>query len=620
MICSLAALSILVFLAPCAVSGLPLSTVPEASPPPTFALWLCIPFVLLAAVKVTYMKFRRAQSIHSCEATPVEGTTAHLGSFSSFRGLGLKLPSVPKRPVFWEKDVTGYLVGCLGSPEWETRIKRRVDRAARKSRDIASAVTSPRISITDHTYSTADNTRTSKGTIGASRANTTTSSRHPSRRSSQRSGSRRSQSVSVSFLEMQTPHVPVPDITSCGAIHPSSPPCPDASLLLHNNSLLKTGDDHKWRRRKLSISHFSPIVMQVDPPPEPVSEPPKRSLDRSIKSGSDESQTRSYSKSKSFNLDIATRSEYSSLVLAPSFQEPSTSSNVSSDSIASIPSGEITVNLSVSQTPTSPNPEASVLSYPHSVSESLDEFSYIVGPDGSRAGDWTVDEVMRVPKQNRTPLRTAVPSQVPVTPVLPLSPSLKSNTAMSPDSSGIQRSAGSIKSTKGSLHVKAESSTSPGLHYQEPSAPSVSSNPRFSGDSAAKDWILEDLLRDGRLDVDAVSGVLGLDLGFLDDPTPNNDSIFGNTSHLSDTTTSPTRDAMGWGRAAVSGSTSFDIQIRKPGGPLCVIPEETEDDASSKRASGSHRWSNRSEGSSVRPPKESGDYEEAYHHWIAGPC
>ncbi|TCD65259.1 hypothetical protein EIP91_002923 [Steccherinum ochraceum] len=600
MVSSRVTLFILVLLAPCAVSGLPLSTVPEASPPPTFALWLCIPFVLLAVFKVTYMKFRRAQSIHDCEATPVEGTTTQLGSFSSFRGLGLKFPSVPKRPVLWKKDITGYLVGCLGSPEWETRIKRRVDRAVRKSKEITSAVTSPRISITDHTYSTADNTRTSKGTIGVSRANTTTSSRHPSRRSSQRSGSRRSQSVSVSFLEMQTPHVHVPDITNCGVIHPSSPPCPDASFPLHTNSLLKTGDDRKWRRRKLSISHFSPILMQVDPPPEPVSDAPKRSLDRSIKSGSDESRTRSYSKT-------------------PSFQEPSTSSNVSSDSIASIPSGEITVNLSVSQAPTSPNPEASVLSYPHSVSESLDEFSYIVGPDGSRVGDWTVDEVMRVPKQNRTPSRSVAPTHVPTTPVLPLSPSLKSNSATSPDSSAIQRSGGSSRSKASSMHAEVHSNTSPVLDYQEPSAPS-GSNPRFSGDSAAKDWILEDLLRDGRLDVDAVSGVLGLDLGFLDDPTPNNDSIFGNTSHLSDTPASPAKEGMGWGRAAVSGSTSFDIQIRKPGGPLCVIPEETEDDASSKRASGSHRWSNRSEGSSVRPSKESGDYEEAYNHWISGPC
>ena len=80
---------------------------------------------------------------------------------------------------------------------------------------------------------------------------------------------------------------------------------------------------------------------------------------------------------------------------APSFQDASNSSNVSSESVVSLPSGEITVNLSVSQAPTSPNPQASVLSYPHSVSESLDEYSYVMNTDGVvRSVDWSVEEVM----------------------------------------------------------------------------------------------------------------------------------------------------------------------------------------------------------------------------------
>lgn len=261
--------------------------------------------------------------------------------------------------------------------------------------------------------------------------------------------------------------------------------------------------------------------------------------------------------------------------VAPSMQDASTSSNNSSESVASLPSGEITVDLSCSQAPASPNPEASVLSYPHSVTESLDEFSYIVGPDGGRSIEWSADdvEVMKVSRHSRTPTRPPADGAVPMaaasppSAVAPLSPSLKVNLIVSPDVSIVDRS-GSFKS-KGSSRVLQDVSA---VSIPDSQGRSATANTS----TASKDWILEDLLRDGKLDVDAVGGILGLDLGFLDEPTPNNDSIFGNTSQLSESA-SPARDGMGWGRAALSSSTSFDIQIRKPGGPLCVIPEETED-------------------------------------------
>lgn len=281
-------------------TAMPLVVVPEETPPPIFALWLCIPFIILAALKLTYMKFRRAESIHACD--PLAGTAVQdetkTPAVPSFRGLGFKIPETSRRTWLWNKDITAYLVGFLGSPAWETRIRRRVDRVVRKSKITASTVTSPRISLAEHSsVSGYTGTRTSKGTTNVSRANTT-SSHHQSTHDFKRSDSRRPRSTRVSFLEMQIPELPVGDITSCGIIHSSSPPYPDPLQNVPKGSN-KAGVDTKWRRRRLSMSYFSPIVMHVEPPPVPVpGDPPKQSLDKSIKSSSEEShQTRSYSKS-----------------------------------------------------------------------------------------------------------------------------------------------------------------------------------------------------------------------------------------------------------------------------------------------------------------------------------
>ena len=308
---------------------------------------------------------------------------------------------------------------------------------------------------------------------------------------------------------------------------------------------------------------------------------------------------------------------------APSFQDASNSSNVSSESVVSLPSGEITVNLSVSQAPTSPNPQASVLSYPHSVSESLDEYSYVMNTDGVvRSVDWSVEEVMKIPRRtattghatsNNPPPSTAAS---PATP-MPLTPSSKANLLLSPDASVPSRS-GSVRSKSSpSVEIDADATPRPPMQSGPVTDHRTGGSQESQDRRSSNDWILEDLLRDGRLDIDAVNGALGLDLGFLDEPTPPSDSIFGNASYLSDTTASPSKEGMGWGRAALSGSTSFDMQIRKPGGLLCVIPEETEDyvDDGTSRP-GSNRWSSVSREMSTRS-RASGTQDDATASWLA---
>lgn len=288
------------------------------------------------------------------------------------------------------------------------------------------------------------------------------------------------------------------------------------------------------------------------------------------------------------------------------------SSNVSSESVASLPSREITVDLSCTQAPSSPHPEASILSYPHSVSESLDEFSYILNAESSRPIDWSVEEVMKVPKH--TPRRPTGSMTLEATDTSSHSPSL-----MLLQDRITKDPRDSVGSNAGSLLLPRPASGSPVVLMPVPQHPATESQQhgsktQLSASDTRKDWILEDLLKDGKLDVDAVSGILGLDLEFLDDLTPNSDSIFGNISNLSDAA-SPGRDGMGWGRAAQSGSTSFDIQIRKPGGPLCVIPEETEDDVSSRR--GSTRWSGISGSISARYSRWSARQDEGNTSWVA---
>lgn len=134
------------------------------------ALALCLPFLVLIVLKYVYLKYRRAQTIHhaASESTSnrqVASPALDEKQRSPLVGLGLDAsasgaPRLPlgllsegavergKRPVLglgiWRKavrqslsfkarvDLQGYLVGFLGSPTWETRIKTRADKVVRR--------------------------------------------------------------------------------------------------------------------------------------------------------------------------------------------------------------------------------------------------------------------------------------------------------------------------------------------------------------------------------------------------------------------------------------------------------------------------------------------------------
>lgn len=164
--CSFFAFIILV----CGTYAAPLPQDTDAHLSPTsagyLALGLCLPFVLLAILKYTYLKCRRAQTIHGStrSISPEQGglspSIAINEKKSSVVGLGLATSSVfplspgvtsehPAEPRQWsllnhrafakvfkrtislKVELRGYLVGFLGSPAWETRIKIRRGNATR---------------------------------------------------------------------------------------------------------------------------------------------------------------------------------------------------------------------------------------------------------------------------------------------------------------------------------------------------------------------------------------------------------------------------------------------------------------------------------------------------------
>lgn len=150
-------------------SDSPLSPVSAAC----LALGLGLPFVLLALFKYAYLRYRRAQTIHTSpgrhnrragsfptsvseneKKSPLVGLGLDTSSVSAAGALrippelvskpttrsypwpDLGLSSVSRRLARHQVknlDLEGYLVGFLGSPAWETRIQTRRNKATRKN-------------------------------------------------------------------------------------------------------------------------------------------------------------------------------------------------------------------------------------------------------------------------------------------------------------------------------------------------------------------------------------------------------------------------------------------------------------------------------------------------------
>ncbi|KAI0324917.1 hypothetical protein GY45DRAFT_1364814 [Cubamyces sp. BRFM 1775] len=199
---------------PLHISGELGSSVPGSISPITAALSL-LPLPLLAAVKYAYIRFRRGQSIHQ---------HAHTSSGTDLSPVSSPVLSSRRSVLtgFWE-FFTPYLVGLLGSPEWETRIRSRLDRTLRQAKSQADSRRSSRRTSPPYSLALADSSRTTANTSTAYYSSLSHKSRS------------RSKSISVSFGDISGSCQPmyfgrhdVSAITDCAIVHPSTPPCSHA--------------------------------------------------------------------------------------------------------------------------------------------------------------------------------------------------------------------------------------------------------------------------------------------------------------------------------------------------------------------------------------------------------
>lgn len=233
---------------------IPAPLVSVSGPSPlAVVLGVCTPFIALAVAKYAYMKYRRIESIHS--EPPHTPTETEIKSSPVLVGLGLErtVPNKPSRKLTLDY-LSGYAVGMLGSPEWETRVKVRVDRAMRKARSLRySETTSRAFSPSTATRSRFESSHRSRGTsTGGYRSSRQMSS----------SASSRSRTMSLSFLEMYSPDS---NIINCGSVHPSSPSCCDKYPQLPplgESVHPKAGGF----RGKTSSAPLSPTLMQMIEP------------------------------------------------------------------------------------------------------------------------------------------------------------------------------------------------------------------------------------------------------------------------------------------------------------------------------------------------------------------
>ncbi|KAH9918772.1 hypothetical protein B0H21DRAFT_768558 [Amylocystis lapponica] len=537
-----------IFMLVAAAHALPIAPLPSAQTSPLVCAFVLLPFPLLAAIKYTYLRHRRGQSIH-------EG----IEKMAPVRLLGSPRP----RKTILGRIHSGYLIGCLGSPDWETRIQCRIDKVERYMRQSpadpkpSSAVLYSRILA--HSSRTSSRNRTTPNV------------------SSHRSLSR-SRSLSVSCLDLQSLEAPV-DITSCAIVHPSSPACP---LLLSRPYLA-----HLRLRRTPVFS--SPTLMQIM---EPV-----------LSSWYDETSSKSQDSQ-------GTR-------ITPPFETPPTSPNSEASPLtkqnASVFRKDITLStssslligdrssltVSVFEAPSTPVPPP--VHAAQSRRRSCDALP----------GDWTNDSVEQLRllqsptyRSPSTPLNIEVVTTTYRAPFAattrPLNVVPKPKT-MSPPSPTLVHSMSPLdlfsgKSKRGKAmslqrrksgsptigpsplrhSVAIETSVSMPTFDSRPMSGVYLTTPTTVTSTTRASWELDDLVRDGQLDVDAVSAALGLGLvmglGSLSgDNIPSiSDSTSSDAVYLS-SSGSP-GSGMGWGRAREVGNIT--LQIRTPGAQLCAIPEE----------------------------------------------
>ncbi|OCH87591.1 hypothetical protein OBBRIDRAFT_889679 [Obba rivulosa] len=590
--------------------ALPLAVVPESESSPLVIAYILAPFPILAAVKLLYLRLRKSQTIHAqdhhqtAEQKPAQLSSQHKANLS----LTLIL--------------AGYLVGFLGSPHWETRIKCRADKVKRKSKHLSG---SSNHSSTSRIGDAVDSSSTTGQ--GTSFHTTRTSAYHSSPQHS------RADSRSVSWLDMRSPVLSPAlggDITSCASIHPSSPACsrypamPPLPPVAHISAPGVC----------LSGGSPSPTLMQIMEPvlsswyDEDDESNQNSSQDKPGNTGPSASQTRSANESHSTAQSRKPSSSQAGATnaTASSFETPPTSPNSDyalsdvpilmpghfSSSVASLKDiSRDSLIVSIFEAPLVPVPIPIYSVPPRARACDLVLDNWHVDPGlktssslkalahpGPSRSPKTFDSIFDVLAAERTPLtQTTRPLNVPFR--ASTSPASSSSLPTIPSYASEVVARALQSPTKAALAQRRQSASPPlgpsplrqSVLLDVPASASLLS---LSGSSISLcvrtsislsshsrgSWELDDLVRDGQLDVDAVSAVLGLGLSRESSRRSSRAEVYdedeGQVSGEADSSgDSSDSSGMGWGRARESGTTT--LMLRTPGAPLCAIPEETDD-------------------------------------------
>ncbi|KAH9847532.1 hypothetical protein C2E23DRAFT_741715 [Lenzites betulinus] len=587
-----------------------------------------LPIPLLVAFKYTYVRFRRGQSIHAHPHT----SSSVPGSPLCSSAVSLPGSGDQQSPSNFWGTVTPYLVGCLGSPHWETTIRSRLDKTLRQAkidsrRSSRRSMRSPPCSPAMGDYS---------------RSTVNTSSAYYSS-FSHKSGSR-SKSASMSFGDSSGEKPPSPRFTShgfsaitdCALIHPSSPPC-------HNDVFLSVPPPahlvHKVSRS--SSGEHSPTLMQLM---EPV-----------LSSWYDDSKGKRplYDSLHSSDDVLRERSAMSSDPSLP-FQTPMTSPPTPGMPGAYMPFSALRKQLGISAASSSLSLCATTCPSPASVSQVV--FHSPIAPSicvpqpihtpGRRPdscavlpSEWHIDRdrlgvhnLLQSPT-HRSPAvgrpsgiyamlanpapRPSLSPRVSFSPVLgaPTSPVLsRANSADSSAGPIVLKSAlkkrgsacaspllsASVRNSVSFSFLSVDASH-PSADCSATSILSVSSAANLTGGAGGQNrgsWDLSDLMRNGQLDVDSILG-LGLDIASrssvalatsvhaLTEAETSADVDAGVeydiAQYASGWASPQLADATGWASPQQLGGVDEGEQMRwhVHGLQLCAIPEETRSDVCS---------------------------------------
>ncbi|EED78439.1 predicted protein [Postia placenta Mad-698-R] len=433
------------------------------APPLVYPLSL-VPLVVLGLLKYAYVKYRKAQSIHSAGHPDTSRLELRL-----FNRIKLKIEPVQ----------TGYLVGFLGSPEWETRINCRTTRAARRP-PLRGVVTS-KVSSQPSSNVLGDSSRSSG-------KNTST-------------------------------------------LH-ASPELPSPTLMQIMGPVLSSWYDDTGAR-DLEIEQ-----------------------DYSASSGTTSGQNRSRVGSRSpisiyQSPSLSVPAPAHTLDLRPRSWDILSGEWQGTNAKATVQPG------SVLQSPPNRSPTFPATSQ-HAESDAWGPLSPNTRP---------LNVLPKLKGASSPPTSASFGSLSPLGIV-------SGKARYVPKAVALQRrKSGSPPVGPSPLRKSLFIETSASMPAMDISRP-ISDAP--SGNGA---WNLEDLVKDGQLDVDAVSAVLGLGLSIIEDEDDDKDDprrVTDSEVEQSHEQLSPDRFAgMGWGRACETGVTT--LQMRVPGEQLTAIMEETDE-------------------------------------------